>query len=128
MLKHLKEERKFIIDDDYMLSVSQQSRGSVASSASTHRGGSLHIAGFGEAHDFRYDEDDNGGDKFRMNINDTANRSNSLMDSERESDFRQGQKRSGSFNDLNRSRDSNGNPLTEKQKGRIQEKMRRKHE
>lgn len=40
---------------------------SLYSSASTHKGGSLHIAGFGEAHDFRYDEDNSMSSKNRYN-------------------------------------------------------------
>ena len=126
-----------MIEEDYMasprlqrgsvasvLSVSQRSRGSVASSTSTHRGGSLHIAGFGEAHDFRYDDD--GAKLNKINgTNSMIGNGTSLMESERENPS--GIERSRSEGELNTSRDSQGNPLTGKQRqSRIQAKMKKK--
>lgn len=123
LLEHLKEKRRdTIVDDDYItrqgsLATSQMSRGSV----STHHGGSLHIAGFGEAHNFLYDEDGSG--KYQVN---NLNGSNSLMDSEN-NNWKPG--RSMSEGNLDDSRDSNGVPLTtEQKKSRIQEKMKKKLE
>lgn len=43
---------------------------STYSSASTHKGGSLHIPGFGEGHNFKYDEDSTmGNSKFNGSVN-----------------------------------------------------------
>ena len=100
---------------------------SLASSTSTHRGGSLHIAGFGEAHDFRYDDDY---DPRYAKINNTnTNASSSLMESERNDLLKSDMERSKSMDELNNSRDSQGRPLTDKQKqSRIQAKMKKKLE
>lgn len=109
-----------------LLSLSSRQRiDSLASSTSTHRGGSLHIAGFGEAHDFRIDNDYDA--RYGKINNTNTNASNSLMESERNDLLKSDMQRSSSMDELNNSRDSQGRPLTDKQ-SRIQAKMKKKLE
>ena len=102
---------------------------SVYSSSSTHQGGSLHIAGFGEAHNFKYNDD-----SMRSRFNGSLNDNNYFMNSSGnnfnyKTSLDDSNSRSMSQSQLDLSHDSNGNPLTDEQReSRIKQKMRKKHE